>query len=732
MLDNYLSEIETMDEALMYCQYVESCCFDVDFLDSLDIDIVGTNWDEPKSSLDFNNVAVMSLIAADNCDDSNEKGLYLEYAIAALKKGIHITDSLLCKAHLAIVHVLFGALDKAKELAYSCLSESFRKSDSTTELGLIYLPRHSQIWQTFTQTKLPEVLMLSDGNKQALSIMAGVLYQIELNSKLNEYRILLVVSGGLREFVENTIVSIKNCNIDSQYIEIFTPASSMEELSEFRSQYDIGNITAIEDIADNFDLQNSESYHNYGTADFGRFTLSKWLVIKHLLNQGVKQVIYTDVDIAWRQNPIPLLQEIAKVYSLAIQTEGTANFPPHFCTGFMSFVNNDFSHRLLNSLTNLHSQFIQTNPEYHDQIVLNHLIQSSPYLLTNIFSLSELLFANGMSASLLSVSDPNLSSIQSGQVSPMIFHANWTVGLENKKKMLQKTGNWFLEENPPQPQVKKYRIANYEILLPMDHMLDRYQNRWKRYDTALGNISKIIFTKYPNSTAIDIGANVGDSAALINKHVNIPTLCIEGHPDFIPFLEYNASIIGSIHIAPYFIGEDDQTICLDNISSKGGTASIVSATTSESSEKNIKLKSLKSILDAYPQFHQSKLLKIDCDGFDFDIIQNSIEITKNIRPVICFEYDISFRASGIDEAINTIDKLVESGYSYFLIYDNFGNYLISIDNDIRGKFDDLNCCLKCNRYQSGEVAIYYLDVYAFHNDDYDLFNEAREIELVVS
>lgn len=732
MLDNYLSEIETMDEALMYCQYVESCCFDVDFLDSLDIDIVGTNWDEPKSSLDFNNVAVMSLIAADNCDDSNEKGLYLEYAIAALKKGIHITDSLLCKAHLAIVHVLFGALDKAKELAYSCLSESFQKSDSTTELGLIYLPRHSQIWQTFTQTKLPEVLMLSDGNKQALSIMAGVLYQIELNSKLNEYRILLVVSGGLREFVENTIVSIKNCNIDSQYIEIFTPASSMEELSEFRSQYDIGNITAIEDIADNFDLQNSESYHNYGTADFGRFTLSKWLVIKHLLNQGVKQVIYTDVDIAWRQNPIPLLQEIAKVYSLAIQTEGTANFPPHFCTGFMSFVNNDFSHRLLNSLTNLHSQFIQTNPEYHDQIVLNHLIQSSPYLLTNIFSLSELLFANGMSASLLSVSDPNLSSIQSGQVSPMIFHANWTVGLENKKKMLQKTGNWFLEENPPQPQVKKYRIANYEILLPMDHMLDRYQNRWKRYDTALGNISKIIFTKYPNSTAIDIGANVGDSAALINKHVNIPTLCIEGHPDFIPFLEYNASIIGSIHIAPYFIGEDDQTICLDNISSKGGTASIVSATTSESSEKNIKLKSLKSILDAYPQFHQSKLLKIDCDGFDFDIIQNSIEITKNIRPVICFEYDISFRASGIDEAINTIDKLVESGYSYFLIYDNFGNYLISIDNDIRGKFDDLNCCLKCNRYQSGEVAIYYLDVYAFHNDDYDLFNEAREIELVVS
>ena len=444
MLDNYLSEMETMDETLMYCQYVESCCFDIDFLDSLDIDIVDTNWDQPKSGLDFNNVAVMSLIAAENCDDFNEKRLYLEYAIEALKKGISITDSLLCKAHLAIVYVLSGELDKAKDISYGCLSESFQKSDSITGLGLIYLPRHSRIWENFTQAKLTEILTLSDGNKQALSIMAGVLYQIEADSKLNDYRILLVVSGGLKEFVENTIISIRNCNIDPQYIEIYASASAMEELLDLRSQYGIGNITALEDIVENIDLQNNNDYHNYGTGEFGKFTLSKWIAIKHLLNQGVKQVIYTDVDIAWRQNPLPLLQQIAKHYSLSIQTEGTANFPPHFCTGFMSFVNIDFSHRLLNSLTNLHSHFIQTNPEYHDQTVINHLIQSSPYLLTNIFSLSELLFANGMSASLLSVSDSELSSIQSGQPNPMIFHANWTVGLQNKRYMLQKTGNWLI------------------------------------------------------------------------------------------------------------------------------------------------------------------------------------------------------------------------------------------------------------------------------------------------
>jgi FkbM family methyltransferase len=306
------------------------------------------------------------------------------------------------------------------------------------------------------------------------------------------------------------------------------------------------------------------------------------------------------------------------------------------------------------------------------------------------------------------------------------------VGLQNKKYMLQKTGNWFLEEKTPQPQAKKYKVANHEILLPIDHMLDRYQSRWKRYDTVLGNISRIVFTKYSNSTAIDIGANVGDSAALINKYVNVPILCIEGHSDFIPFLKHNASIIGNIQVAPYFIGEDDQTVSLDSVSSKGGTASITSAITSENPENNIKLKSLKSILDAYPQFRQPKLLKIDCDGFDFEIILDSIETIKSLRPVICFEYDISFRSSGINEAISTIDKLIETDYSHFLIYDNFGNYLISIDYNVRDRFDDLNHCLKCNRYQSGEVAIYYLDVYAFHRYDYDLFIEARKMELLPS
>ncbi|HAZ47443.1 MAG TPA: hypothetical protein DDW76_13245 [Cyanobacteria bacterium UBA11369] len=80
---------------------------------------------------------------------------------------------------------------------------------------------------------------------------------------------------------------------------------------------------------------------------------------------------------------------------------------------------------------------------------------------------------------------------------------------------------------------KEYQIGRYQIILPSDHLLDAYQSTWLRYDKALGYIAHAIFEKYPKSSAIDIGANVGDSAALIRQYSDIPVLCIEGNPNFI-------------------------------------------------------------------------------------------------------------------------------------------------------------------------------------------------------
>lgn len=277
-------------------------------------------------------------------------------------------------------------------------------------------------------------------------------------------------------------------------------------------------------------------------------------------------------------------------------------------------------------------------------------------------------------------------------------------------------------------QPRPYKIGPHSILLPHDHMLDRYQEKWKRYDIALGEIARIAFTKYPELTAIDVGANIGDSAALICKHQNIPVLCIEGVRKFIWHLHENiARNAIPAEIEDCFIGDDGHAVGADGVSDRLGTASIIHATADlNRAEESIKMKSLKTILNGHQRFSASKLLKMDTDGFDFIIIRKSIDLISEIKPIIFLEYDINYSAEGETQGIAALYALHDAGYTKFLVYDNYGNFLISIEDSVQ-QFLDLNAFLRSNRKHG--FAVYYFDICALHGEDADLFQDIRRYEL---
>lgn len=278
---------------------------------------------------------------------------------------------------------------------------------------------------------------------------------------------------------------------------------------------------------------------------------------------------------------------------------------------------------------------------------------------------------------------------------------------------------------------KEYQIGRYQIILPSDHLLDRYQSTWLRYDTALGYMAQAIFAKYPESSAIDIGANVGDSAALIKQYSDIPVLCIEGNPNFLEYLKQNSCRIGGMEIAECFVGKDGELVNLDRLLSSGGTASIVQAIDREG-KTVVPTKSLESILSDYPSFKNAKLLKIDTDGFDFYIIETSLEAIEGLAPVIYFEYDISFQNQGEEAGLATIQNLFDIGYEYFMVYDNYGNYLVSLSHQEYDRFLDLTTYLASNRKKSGTPVVHYFDICAFTENDVDLFESIRLMEINLS
>ncbi len=289
---------------------------------------------------------------------------------------------------------------------------------------------------------------------------------------------------------------------------------------------------------------------------------------------------------------------------------------------------------------------------------------------------------------------------------------------------------------------KEYLVGKHILRLPQDHLLDTYQLQHKRYDTNLAYIAKEVFSKYPHSSSIDIGANIGSTAALIQEYQQVKVLCVEGNPEFLEYLEFNASAIGNIVIEKCFVGKDNSLINLQDISSRNGTASIINSLESNSdfqrkqeqsghvSNTSQVVRSLSSILQEHNNFRNAKLLKIDTDGYDFTIIQQSIDIILELCPVIYFEYDISFeKYAGCKAGLDTIDLLLSKGYNKFIVYDNYGNYLISLSSPNLDSFVDLNSWLVSNHFKSGSIAIYYLDICAFSDKDNDLFDRIRQIEI---
>lgn len=97
------------------------------------------------------------------------------------------------------------------------------------------------------------------------------------------------------------------------------------------------------------------------------------------------------------------------------------------------------------------------------------------------------------------------------------------------------------------------------------------------------------------------------------------------------------------------------------------------------------------------------------------------------HPVLFFEFDPSFSPGAEKgEALQAMEALTEAGYRHYVIYDNFGNFLISFSDAPLEKFKDLFSFLEQSRTGGGGVL--YLDVCCFADQDRDIFQQLVSVE----
>jgi len=254
-----------------------------------------------------------------------------------------------------------------------------------------------------------------------------------------------------------------------------------------------------------------------------------------------------------------------------------------------------------------------------------------------------------------------------------------------------------------------YQVGNYSIFLPSSHKLPEYQKTFSCYDKKLKYIIRNIGSKSEQNIIIDIGANVGDTAAYIRSFSSSKIYCIEGDSVYLGYLRKNIQNIPNVEVVDYYISGRNR---IDNyhVVRVNGTAKLSRFNVSEHNKHKIKNISLEDAILKYNINPTSiELIKIDTDGFDFDILIANKELISKIKPDIFFEYDISFNINDFIDSIELIDMLQLIGYN-FIVYDNFGNLLLVVENNAIEVFTRLNHYLSSCKSNGGGV--FYFDIFA--------------------
>ncbi len=250
-----------------------------------------------------------------------------------------------------------------------------------------------------------------------------------------------------------------------------------------------------------------------------------------------------------------------------------------------------------------------------------------------------------------------------------------------------------------------------DFLLPFSHDLPFYLLKYPFYSSNVGRIAAAVFKKYQHLTFIDIGANIGDTLVVLRQKAHFPVLCIEGDSFYFNILIQNARHFENVKCVQLFLGEQEMTI-QSELEKKGGTGQL---NTTASGTATISLKSLGTLVETEPEFAQSKMVKIDTDGFDAKIIRGAISWLERIKPILFFEYDPAMLSKNGDDGMLMLSGLHEAGYRYAIVYDNLGNLFANIE------LSDTAQLQMIHQHFSGKNSFMYCDICVFAPEDKDLF-----------
>ncbi len=248
-------------------------------------------------------------------------------------------------------------------------------------------------------------------------------------------------------------------------------------------------------------------------------------------------------------------------------------------------------------------------------------------------------------------------------------------------------------------------LGEHKLIIPPRHELFYCLNIYPLYDKYLPILSKYLDNK---KDIIDVGANIGDTAISLLSNSEAHIHCFEYSKYFINFFKKSISYLDKktadrISIYQGMVGTGKYK---GEIKREKGTASL---------EITSKIKSQFKKIDEFTFPRKISLLKVDIDGFDFDVLESASNLIGNSKPILFWENQI-FEQFQNDEFKKIYSFLSKKGYSIFYVFDNFGNLML--ENANINNLSNLSDYISNMEIKKNTRTLYYVDILACQKKDH--------------
>jgi FkbM family methyltransferase len=231
----------------------------------------------------------------------------------------------------------------------------------------------------------------------------------------------------------------------------------------------------------------------------------------------------------------------------------------------------------------------------------------------------------------------------------------------------------------------EFDFFGYRLLAPSAHPIIVYstpdQGQFQPYrEIGLARTVQAVSNAGSTGVVLDIGANIGDSLAVICRHSHLHVICVEASDFFAGYLRQNVDrfFLDRATVVQAFV-TSQRGGAPQGLAHWGGTAKPVASPFTEHCGAF-------AIQDLVAQAGEIALLKIDTDGYDLDIIRGAFEAGDVGQPrfPIYFEFEITETEDAAvrslaDNGVAFFEHMAEVGYGRAFIWDDPGRFYGMID-----------------------------------------------------